>query len=242
MPRLLVLAVLAMLINRPLTGLGSPPEVIELMGDKLDAWQAKTGEWTQVGSVELDAKNPKKLVAKEGTGVWYNGPKGRTTNLYSKQKFADIELHLEFNIPKGSNTGIKFHGHYEIQIYDSFGRKDVSGEDCGGIYSRAEIKNNKYTHLDKGIAPKVNACKAPGEWQTLDVVFHAPRFDKDGNKTKNAMIVKATLNGQVIHENQELKTPTGDRWQNKEMFEGPLMLQADHGPVAIRNLKVRVLK
>src|ERR1043166_7617796 len=100
MPRLLVLAVLAMLINRPLTGLGSPPEVIELMGDKLDAWQAKTGEWTQGGSVELDAKNPKKLVAKEGTGVWYNGPKGRTTNLYSKQKFADIELHLEFNIPK----------------------------------------------------------------------------------------------------------------------------------------------
>src|SRR2546429_628736 len=146
MPRLLVLAALAMLINRSLTGLGSPPDVIDFMADNLDAWQAKTREWTQVGGVQLDPKNPEKLLAQ--------------------------------------------------------------------------------------------ACKAPGEWQTLDVVFHAPRFDKDGKKIKNAMIAKATLNGQVIHEDQELKTPTGDRWQNKEMFEGPLMLQADHGPVAIRNMKV----
>ena len=58
----------------------------------------------------------------------------------------------------------------------------------------------KYHHIDKGIAPKVNACKAPGEWQTLDIVFIAPRFDKEGKKIKNAMIAKAVLNGQVIHE------------------------------------------
>ena len=100
MPRIFILAVVATLFTRPLTGLGSPPDVIDLMGDNLDAWQAKIGDWTHVGGVELDAKNPKKLVAKDGKGVWYNGPKGRTTNLYSKQKFDDIELHLEFNIPK----------------------------------------------------------------------------------------------------------------------------------------------
>ena len=56
------------------------------------------------------------------------------------------------------------------------------------------------------------------------------------------MIAKAMLNGQVIHEKQELLTPTGDRWKNTEMFEGPLMVQADHGPVAFRNFRVRVVK
>jgi hypothetical protein len=56
------------------------------------------------------------------------------------------------------------------------------------------------------------------------------------------MIAKALLNGQVIHENQELLTPTGDRWKNAEMFEGPLMLQADPGPVAFRKMRVQVLE
>lgn len=210
--------------------------------DTLSAWKEPHGDWKQIAGVELDPKNPKKFVAKDGKGVWYNGVKGRTSNLYSKQKFADIELHLEFNIPKGSNSGIKFHGHYEIQIYDSFGRKEVSGEDCGGIYPRAEVIKGRYTHIDKGVPPKVNACKAPGEWQTLDVTFLAPRFDKDGKKIKNAMIEKAVLNGQIIHDRLELLTPTGDRYKNAEMREGVLMVQADHGPVAFRNFKVRVLK
>jgi hypothetical protein len=219
-----------------------PKDTIDLLADKLAAWRTPHGDWTQVAGVELDAKNPKKFVAKDGSGVWYNGAKGRTSNLYSKEKFADIELHLEFNLPKGSNSGIKFHGHYEIQIHDSFGKKDLSGEHCGGIYPRAETIKGRYTHIDKGIAPKVNACKAPGEWQTLAVVFLAPRFDKDGKKVKNAMIEKATLNGQIIHEKQELLTPTGDRYKNAEMHEGPLMVQADHGPIAFRSLRVRILK
>ncbi len=213
---------------------------VELLPGNLSAWKVPHGDWAEVAGVELDPQNARKFLAKPGKGVWYNGSKGRAVNLYTKQKFADVEVHLEFNIPKGSNSGIKFHGHYEIQICDSFGKKEVTGADCGGIYPRAEIKNNIYTHLDKGIAPKVNACKAPGEWQTLDVVFVAPRFDKDGKKIKNAMIAKAVLNGQVIHEKQELLTPTGDRWKNAEMREGPLMLQADHGPVAFRNLRVKI--
>jgi hypothetical protein len=212
---------------------------IDLLPGNLSAWKEPHGDWAEVAGVELDPKNAKKFLAKEGTGVWYNGSKGRAVNLFTKQKFADVEVHLEFNIPKGSNSGIKFHGHYEIQICDSFGKKELTGADCGGIYPRAEIKDNKYTHIDKGIAPKVNACKAPGEWQTLDVIFIAPRFDKDGKKIKNAMIAKAVLNGQLIHEKQELLTPTGDRWKNAEMREGPLMLQADHGPVAFRNMRVK---
>ena len=64
------------------------------------------------------------------------------------------------------------------------------------------------------------------------MVWKSPRFDAKGEKIANAMMVKATLNGQVIHENQEVKTPTGGNWMKKETATGPFMLQADHGPTA----------
>ncbi len=212
---------------------------INLFADDLQAFKKPHGDWQTASDVELDPKSPRKLRVKEGKGVYVSTGKAR--NLYTTQKFADVELHLEFNLPKGSNSGVKFHGHYEIQLYDSFGKKEVTGEDCGGIYPRAELKP-RYHHIDKGIPPKINACKPPGEWQTLDVTFIAPRFDGAGKKVKNARIARAVLNGQLIHENQELQTPTGDRWNEAEMFEGPLMLQGDHGPVALRNFRVRPLK
>jgi hypothetical protein len=212
---------------------------VEMLTDGLDAWKAPHGDWQVGGDVALDPKNPRKFVLKEGRGVFFNGTRAR--NLYSKRPYGDVEVHLEFNIPKGSNSGLKFHGHYEIQIIDSFNKKkEITGDDCGGIYPRAEVRP-RYHHIDKGIPPKVNACRAPGEWQTLDVTFLAPRFDAAGKKTQNARIAKAVLNGQLVHDNQELPTPTGDRWKNKEMATGPLMLQADHGPVAFRNMKVRAL-
>ena len=58
----------------------------------------------------------------------------------------------------------------------------------------------KYHHIDKGIPPKTNAARPAGEWQTLDIIFQAPRFDSAGKKTGNARLVKVVLNGQVIHE------------------------------------------
>jgi hypothetical protein len=73
------------------------------------------------------------------------------------------------------------------------------------------------------------------------VLFLAPRFNAQGKKTANARFVKVILNGQVIHENVDLKTPTGHAWRNKEVAQGPLLLQADHGPVAFRNVRVRPL-
>src|SRR5207248_10528682 len=129
---------------------------------------------------------------------------------------------------------------YEIQITDSFGKEKLTGDDCGGIYPRAADKP-KYHHLDEGTPPRVNACKKAGEWQTLDISFRSPRFDKDGKKTANGRFVKVTLNGQVIHENVEVKHPTGAAWVNKEMAKGPLLLQSDHGPVAWRNVRIRPL-
>jgi hypothetical protein len=227
---LLVLPCVVVADERPWTDL--------LASDRLDAFAGKTEAWKFAKSVALDAKNPRKLAFEPGSGIAVNGDKGNAIDLHTKSRFGDIEVHVEFCIAKGSNSGIKFHGLYEIQINDSFGKKDLTGDDCGGIYPRAEL-SPRYRYLDKGVAPKVNACKAPGEWQSLEAIFLTPRFDKDGMKTANAKIVKALLNGQVIHENQEMPTPTGHKHTKKEMAVGPLMLQGDHGPVAFRNVKVR---
>lgn len=211
----------------------------ELLNDeKLVAWKNPSKEWIAAGDAGLDPKNPRRLEAKLGKGVFVNGPKGRIPNLITKANYRDVEVHLEFMIPKGSNSGLKFEGLYEIQIRDTSEEKELSGDSCGGIYPRAE-ERPKYHHIDHGIAPLTNACRPAGQWQTLDAIFLAPRFDAKGHKTANARMVKATLNGQLIHENVELLTPTGGNWVKKEISEGPVLLQADHGPVAFRNLRVR---
>jgi len=214
---------------------------IDLTGSQnLDAWKPPTGAWTFVGDVHLAPDNPRRLIAEPGTGVLYNGPLGRTINLVTKEPFGDVEAHVEFLIPKGSNSGVKFGGVYEIQILDSYGKKDVTGNDCGGIYPRAEF-NPQYHYLDNGHPPRTNAARPAGQWQTLDVSFRAPRFDASGQKVANARFVKVTLNGQVIHEEVEAATPTGTNWVKKETPTGSFLIQADHGPIAIRNVRIRPL-
>jgi hypothetical protein len=102
----------------------------------LDAWKEPTGTWMVADQVAIDPENPKRLVAKPGTQILVNGPTGNTKNLISKQSFGDIELHLEFLVPQRSNSGVKFEGLYEIQIFDSWGVKNPTASDCGGIYPR----------------------------------------------------------------------------------------------------------
>lgn len=223
------------------TALGEEPGWTELGGPNgLKAWKAPTGDWADVGLVQVDPKNPKRLESQPGTGILVNGVTGRTTNLVTKDEFGDIEAHVEFLIPKGSNAGVKFEGLYEVQILDSWGVQKPKATDCGGIYPRAELLP-RYRYLDDGFPPKVNACRPPGEWQTMDVTFRAPRFGADGKKSANAKFVKVVLNGQVIHEDLEVPTPTGHAYTKKEIPAGPILLQADHGPVAFRSVKVRPL-
>jgi hypothetical protein len=214
------------------------PAWIELSDQGLEPWKEPRGDWFLADAVAMDPKNPKRLTATPGKGILVNGKTGRTRDLVSKQAFGDIELHLEFMIPKGSNSGVKFEGLYEIQIFDSYGVKNPTGSDCGGIYPRAEMLPT-YHHIDKGIPPRVNAAKPAGEWQTLDVIFLPPRFDAQGKKIAHAKFVKVVLNGQVIHANVDVPTPTGHAWRNPEIARGPLLLQADHGPVAFRKVRVR---
>src|SRR2546423_13678876 len=157
------------------------PEWKDLLGDKaLDAWRSPPDQWIHAGEAKLDEKNPRKLAAVPGKGVLVNGP-GRVRDLVTKETFTDAEAHVEFMVPKGSNSGVKLNGLYEIQILDSYGKKKLTGDDCGGIYPLAEEKP-RYHHIDDGVPPPVYACKKPGELQTLELVFRVPRLRKDGRK------------------------------------------------------------
>ena len=212
---------------------------IELFpGKNLDAWRPPLGDWMIVGEVSMDAQKPKALAWKPGSGVALNGQQGRTVNLLSQQEFGDIEAHLEFIIPAKSNSGVYFMGRYELQVYDSYGvlKDKYPGIECGGIYPR--WVNN---HEMEGHTPSVNASLPPGQWQTFDVVFRAPRFDASGKKIANGRFVRVLHNGKLVHENVEVTGPTRAARYNDEKPVGPIMLQGDHGPVAYRNVRVRTL-
>ena len=207
-------------------------------GDGPHGWKDVPKGWAVVGSTHLSAGNLKTLAAASGKGVLYNGPTGRAGNLVTAAKFGDVEAHVEFLVPAGSNSGVKFEGVYEVQIFDSYGVKTATASHSGGVYPRAELLPN-YHHIDDGYPPLVNAAKPPGEWQTLDVVFHAPKFARDGKKSAHARFVKVVLNGRLVQDDREVPSPTGHAWHGEEVPTGPLLLQGDHGPVAFRNVRVR---
>jgi hypothetical protein len=210
-------------------------------GENLDGWKSKsddkTGGWAVAGRVAVDESNARKFSIQPGKGVLVNGETGRTVNLFTKRQHGDVEAHIEFVVPQGSNSGIYFQGRYEIQVLDSFGVKKPKYSDCGGIYQR--WANGKGF---EGHAPKVNVSKAPGEWQSFDVVFRAPRFNKTGKKVENGRFIKVVHNGVLIHQNVEVTGSTRAAAFGDEKATGPIMLQGDHGPVAYRNLKIRPIK
>jgi 3-keto-disaccharide hydrolase len=202
----------------------------DLSGWKLRNPKATNSKWEVVSSVKLADGMPARFAAQKGDGVLLNGDDGRGVDLLTESEHGDCELSIEFNVPKGSNSGVYFLGQYEVQVFDSYGKKDAELKygDCGGIYNTAP--------------PKTNASKAPGEWQKFEVVFQAPRFDAQGKKTANAKFVKVVHNGVLIHENVEVKGPTTAALGGPEKATGPLLLQGDHGPVAFRNIRIKPLK
>jgi hypothetical protein len=213
----------------------------ELIGDGgLQSFKKAEG-WIVAGEATLDPAEPKKLASKDGKGIILNGKDGKAGNLFTTAEMADVELHVEFTVSKGSNSGVYLMGRYEVQILDSFGTKEPHYSDCGGIYQRWDPKRGKGKEGYEGHPPKVNASKAPGEWQSFDIQFRAPRFDAEGKKTANAKFVKVIHNGQVVHENVEVTgTTRAGAWED-EKPQGPIMLQGDHGPVAFRSLRYRAL-
>jgi len=206
-------------------------------GKSLAGWRGQSAdgkhEWMAAGAVSLKSDNPKLFDIEPGEGLLVNGPTGRTANLYTEYQHGDCQLHIEFVVPQGSNSGVYFMGRYEIQVLDSWGATELLYGTCGGVYARW-IDNQAVG----GQPPRVNASKPPGEWQTFDVVFRAPKFGENGEKIANATFVSVIWNGELVHENVEVEGPTRAAMLNDEKPEGPLMLQGDHGPVAYRNIRL----
>jgi hypothetical protein len=157
--------------------------------------------------------------------------------LATTEKFGDVELYLEFLVPKGSNSGVYLQGLYEVQVFDSYGKASVDTTDGGAIYHRW-IDNKPVG----GSAPKVNASRPPGQWQSYHVWFRAPRFDASGKKTQNARFEKVLYNGVLVQENYSVEGGTRSHMNLAEAAMNPLMLQGDHGPVAYRNIYIRPLR
>ena len=163
-------------------------------------------------------------------------------SIATKQEFGDVQLHLEWATPAEvvgegqgrGNSGVFLMGQYEVQILDSFNNKTYFDGQAGAIY--------------KQYAPLVNASRAPGQWQTYDIVFHAPAFDAQGNVTKRARVT-VLHNGVLVQDNVEILGSTslkgGAQHDNPEYKphppKAPLVLQDHNNPVRFRNIWVRPL-
>jgi hypothetical protein len=162
----------------------------------------------------------------------------------TKGKWADFQLHMEFatpNPPKGigqarGNSGLLINGMYEVQILDSFQIPTYPDGQCGALYGQTP--------------PLVNACKAPGEWQTYDVMFESPRWDADGKLIKKANVT-VIQNGVLLHHHREYiggtdgingvahtSLGTYGKPHAPEVF---IELQDHANPVHFRNIWVRTM-
>jgi hypothetical protein len=162
-------------------------------------------------------------------------------NIATKQKFGDCQLHIEWREPAAiagssqsrGNSGIFFMGQYELQVLDSYNNPTYVNGQAGSIYKQ---------HI-----PLVNASRKPGEWQSYDVIFTAPKFYADG-KLQSPARITVLHNGVLVQNNVEIKGHTA--WIGQPKYEPhgdkeALVLQ-DHGmdggnPMSYRNIWIREL-
>jgi hypothetical protein len=152
--------------------------------------------------------------------------------------FGDCQLHVEWAspvVPTGSgqdrgNSGVFFMERYEVQILDSFDSKTYADGMAGAIYGQHP--------------PLVNASRKPGEWQTYDIVFRAPRFDENGALLRPARMT-VFHNGVLIQDNEELTGPTAHKARPPYKAHAdrlPISLQDHSHPVRFRNIWLRELQ
>jgi len=190
-------------------------------------------KWAQHGT---GADSNKLLDPKWPVRAGYFETGAQTGSLYTRESFGDMQLHVEWASPtviEGNsqgrgNSGIFAMGLYEIQVMDSYNNKTYADGQAGAIYGQWP--------------PLANVARKPGEWQTYDIVFEAPRFE-------NGKVVKPAFqtvfwNGVIIHNRQEVMGATVYRDVAKyspHAAELPLMLQDHRNPVRYRNIWVRPL-
>ena len=170
-------------------------------GKNLDGWQLLNPHAANGWMVEKGVL-VNKPVQKEGEERIHYG------NLRTTDTFGDFKLHIEVNVPEGSNSGIYLRGIYEVQVFDSHGKR-LDSHNMGGLYSR--------------ITPLVAAEKPAGEWQEMELIL-CKRY------------LTVVLNGKTIIDNQFVQGVTGGAMTSDEFSPGPIYLQGDHGEVSYRNI------
>ncbi|MGN6439044.1 MAG: 3-keto-disaccharide hydrolase [Agriterribacter sp.] len=207
--------------------------------NSLDAFTVSGDNWIVSSDAEGDLEKEGILKPIAGSGVLVNNQsKKNKAHLVTKENFGDVELELDFMMSKGANSGVYLQGRYEVQLFDSWAKANPTYVDCGGIYQRW---NNTTNSGYEGIAPLVNVARAPGLWQHLKIKFRAPRFNAQGVKTENAVFEEVYLNGVLVQQQASVTGPTRASYFEDEKTVGPLMIQGDHGNVAIRNIRYRAL-
>jgi len=199
---------------------GAPPSdaMVLFDGKDLGQWRAETG-------------GPARWKVADGYAE-VNG----TGNIFTREEFGDCQLHLEWAAPAEvkdegqgrGNSGVYFHGRYEIQILDSYQNKTYPDGQAGAFYGNA--------------APLVNASRQPGEWQTYDIIFRAPKLAEDGRSVLPGALT-VFHNGVLVQDHVPIKGATTAAAFSTVAGsgKGPLMLQ-DHGnPVRFRNIWLRPL-
>jgi len=205
------------------TNTDAPADAIILFnGTTASGWKHSNGDeakWTVADNA---------LTVKPGSG-----------GIETKQKFGDCQLHIEWRIDKNvkgdgqdrGNSGIFLMGRYELQVLDNYNNINktyVNGQ-AGSMY--------------KQTPPLVNVCKAPGEWQTYDIVFTAPRFSDNGSVISPARIT-VMHNGVLVQNNTTLWGNTvyiGSPTYEKHAAKESLMLQDHSHLTSFRNIWVREL-
>ncbi|HUA82299.1 MAG TPA: DUF1080 domain-containing protein [Bryobacteraceae bacterium] len=192
---------------------GAPSDAIVLFdGKDLSAWQAPVWK-VENGYVEVAP----------GKG-----------NLVTKEKFGDAQLHIEWATPAmvtgnsqgRGNSGVFLQGRYEVQVLDSYQNRTYADGQAGAIYGQWP--------------PLVNASRKPGEWQTYDIIFEAPRFE--GGKLLRPAHITVIHNGVLVQLHQEVMGPTVHRALAKyvpQPAEDSLMLQNHGNRVRYRNIWIR---
>ena len=196
---------------------GDMQGMVESVADYVPGRATEPAQWEVAGGV---------MTVAPGTGA-----------IETKRAFGDVQLHVEWNAPVAegksgqgySNSGVFFMGLYEVQILNSYENETYNNGQASSVYKQ---------HI-----PLVNASRAPGEWQSYDIIFMAPRFSEKGSLVSPARIT-VFHNGVLVQNNVELMGPTtyiGASHYTPHPEKMPLALQ-DHGdPVLFRNIWIREL-
>ena len=201
---------------------GPPADAIVLFdGKDVSRWRADKGGGPAPWKVMDGA-----MVVTAGTG-----------GIHTADGFGDCQLHVEWSSPspaEGSgqdrgNSGVFLMGMYEIQVLDSYNSKTYADGQASAVYGQ--------------YPPLVNASRAPGQWQTYDIIWHGPRFDASGKLTRPAHVT-VFHNGVLTQDNVELTGPTGHHVRPPYVAgpdKLPLALQDHNHPVRYRNIWLREL-